>query len=67
MNNRADLRSTAYYYRKNDRPNPLSAQQFYRVGLGMFGGPRGTVGSYLIGDQVQPVDLKRPRERQSGE
>lgn len=67
MENRVDLTTTAFYYRKNDKPNPLSAQQFYHVGLGMFGGPRGTYGSYSLGDQMQPLDLKRNRERQSGE
>ena len=63
MGNRVDLTTTAFYYRKNDKPNPLSAQQFYRLGQGMFGGPRGTYGKYLVGDQVQPVELKRSRER----
>lgn len=66
MENRADLRSTAYYYRKNDRPTSLSAQQFYHVGLGIFGGPRGTYGSYILGPTMQPLDLKNDRERQSG-
>lgn len=63
MANRVDLTTTAFYYRKNDRKNPLSSQQFYHTGKGMFGGPRGTYGRYSVGDQVQPVDFKRSRER----
>lgn len=67
MEHKADLRSTAYYYRKDDRPNPLSAQQFYHVGLGMYGGPNGTYGSYILGPTMTPLDLKYERERRSGE
>jgi hypothetical protein len=47
--------------------NNLSISQFYRVGLGMYGGPRGTYGRYLLGSTTTVSDFKKDRERQSGE
>jgi hypothetical protein len=40
--------------------------QFSRA-LGMFGGPRGTYGTYLVGPTVDLGSFKTSRERQSGE
>ena len=51
----------------NKAVTSLSAQQFYHVGLGMWGGPNGTYGKYELGPNMQPIDLKNERERQSGE
>lgn len=45
----------------------LSVPQFTRIGLGMWGGPRGTYGKYQMGPVTQVMDMKNERERQSGE
>jgi hypothetical protein len=59
------LTSTAYYYQ--GRPTPFAPDSFYQIGHGMFGGPNGTYGSYSYGPNVQPVDMKNDRQRQTGE
>lgn len=46
---------------------PISTQQFYAIGTGMMGGPRGTYGRYSVGPNVSRDDFKKDRERQSGE
>ena len=46
---------------------PLSAQQFYRIGTGMFGGPRGVYGRASYGPVTSVNEMKGDRERQSGE
>jgi hypothetical protein len=43
----------------------MISTQFSRA-LGMFGGPRGTYGSYLVGMNVDLGSFKTDRERQSG-
>ena len=46
---------------------PLSVQQFYSTGKGMYGGPRGTYGRFSVGPNVTRDEFKKDRERQSGE
>lgn len=53
------------YYNLHNKQ--LSPQQFYRTGLGLMGGPRGTYGSYAMGPVTNRAQMKRNRERQSGE
>ena len=45
---------------------PIPRLNFQRA-QGMFGGPKGTYGSYSMGPNVSTLDLKNNRERQSGE
>lgn len=66
MANKGDVPMTMVnYYRLHQKP--LSAQQFYRIGTGMFGGPRGVYGRASYGPVTQVIDMKNDRERQSGE
>ena len=59
--------TTVQYYFGNSHPdNRFNEQSFYQIGHGMFGGPTGTYGSYSYGPNVQPIDMKRPRQRQTG-
>lgn len=66
MANKDDVPMTMVnYYRLHQKP--LSANQFYRIGLGMFGGPRGLYGRASYGPMTNVNDMKGDRERQSGE
>jgi hypothetical protein len=44
----------------------MLSTQFSRA-TGMYGGPRGTYGTYLVGQNVDLATFKTDRERQSGE
>lgn len=44
----------------------MLSTQFIRA-RGMFGGPRGTYGTYLVGSNIDLTSFKNDRERQSGE
>lgn len=44
----------------------MLSTQFSRA-AGMYGGPNGTYGTYLVGDTVDLASMKTDRERQSGE